>query len=208
MESLIPDCRIHQDVIDFWSAFLNDLEKFKGNTTPLRFFMSCSLMKTDSINARLVDRIRSHVETFSRVKSLRVNLKTMLKQYLTITDHPRVNSFKIMKMERFEMEWQTKNNDVYCGLFLTRHMKVYRGGGVEKTDADILHECTSQKMQLVDMMKKYVGKILLSDLNLCKPSFVTTLEDYVKLMGYKRKKIYIEGHFHELEVRVQSTGVL
>ncbi|CAH1449361.1 unnamed protein product [Lactuca virosa] len=111
-------------------------------------------------------------------------------------------------MERFEMEWQTKNNDIDCRLFLMRHMEVYRGGGVEKIDADILHECTSQKMQLVDMRKKYVGKILLSNLNLCKPSFVTTLEDYDKLATYKRKKIYIEAHLHEVEVMVQSTSVL
>ncbi|CAH1421753.1 unnamed protein product [Lactuca virosa] len=57
MESLIPGCRIHRDVIDLWSAFLNDLEKYKGRTTPSRFFMPCSLMtiivfkKMDSINA-------------------------------------------------------------------------------------------------------------------------------------------------------------
>lgn len=70
----------------------------------------------------------------------------MFKKYFTFTDHPLVHSFKIMKMERFEMEWQTKNNDIDCWLFLMRHRKVYRGGGVEKIDADILPECTSQKM--------------------------------------------------------------
>ena len=100
-----------------------------------------------------------------------------VKQYLTILDHSRVNSFKIMKIERFEMEWHTKNNDVACVLFLMRHMEVYRGGGVEKINVDLVFKCNSQK-------------ILLSNLNLCKSSFVTTVEDYDKLTCYKRKKIY------------------
>ncbi|CAH1427369.1 unnamed protein product [Lactuca virosa] len=105
------------------------------------------------------------------------------------------------------MDWQTKDNDVDCGLFLMRHMEVYRGGGVEKLDADFLPECNSQKMQLSEMRKKYVCKML-SDMNLCKASFVTTLEDYDNLSSYKRKKIYTESHLHEVEGTVKAIGVL
>lgn len=52
---------------------------------------------------------------------------------------------------------------------------------------------------------KYVGKILFSNFNLCKPSFVTTLEDYDKLTTDKRKKTYTKDHLHEVDARVQST---
>ncbi|CAI9281777.1 unnamed protein product [Lactuca saligna] len=43
MESFISGCRIHRGFIDLWSAFLNDLEKYKGHTTSSRFFKPCSL---------------------------------------------------------------------------------------------------------------------------------------------------------------------
>ncbi|CAH1421752.1 unnamed protein product [Lactuca virosa] len=112
-----------------------------------------------------------------------------------------------MKIERFQMDWHTKDNGVDYGLFLMRHMED-RSGEVEKLDADFLPECTSQKMQLSEMRKKYVCKMLLSDMNFCKASFVTTPEDYDNLSSYKRKKIYTESHLHEVEVRVKAIGVL
>lgn len=132
----------------------------------------------------------------------------MFKQYLTFSNHRRVNAFNMMKIERFDLAWQTENNKVDCGVSLMRHMEMYRGGGVEKLYCDLASECTSQNLQLADLRKKYVGKILLSDHNLCKLSFVATLEDYDKLSTYKRKKIYNDKHVAEVQARVQGIVVL
>lgn len=73
------------------------------------------------------------------------NLKTMFKQFLTIINHPKVNGFEIMKMEKMELDWQTKNNSIDCGLFLMRHMEVYRGGGADKMEAYLEPESDDQK---------------------------------------------------------------
>lgn len=48
-----------------------------GHTHPSRFFMPCSLMKniafkkTDQINSRFVEKIRTYLDKFPRVKNLR-----------------------------------------------------------------------------------------------------------------------------------------
>lgn len=46
----------------------------------------------------------------------------MSEQFLTIVDHPRLDDFQLMKTERLEVEWQTKNNILNYDLFLIKHM--------------------------------------------------------------------------------------
>lgn len=131
----------------------------------------------------------------------------MFKQYLSLIGHHRLNALNSMKIERLDLEWQTKDNDADCGLFLMRHMEVYRGGGPERFDGDLLPECTSQKSQLLELRKKYVAKIVLSDSNLCKASFLSTLEEYDKLSRHMKKKIYSQGHLDEVSARIKSVEV-
>lgn len=54
------------------------------------------------------------------------------------------------------------------------------------------------------MRKKYASKILLSDFNICKSSFLESIEDYDKLKSYKRKKIYSQDHVDEIRRRVEG----
>ncbi|CAI9286339.1 unnamed protein product [Lactuca saligna] len=82
--------------------------------------------------------------------------------------------------------------------------RVYRGGGAEKLDADFLSECTNQKIQLSEMKKQYVCKMLLSDMNLCKASFVTTLEDYDNLSSYKRRRFTLKVIYMKLKAELKK----
>lgn len=132
----------------------------------------------------------------------------MFKQFLTIINHPRLKSFQVMKMERLEMDWQTLNNSVDCGVFLMRHMEVYRGGGSDNFPGDLEPELDGQAPQLAELRKKYVAKILLSDFNLCKASFLKTLDEYDKMKTYWRKKIYEEKNVLKIQARIESIGVL
>ena len=111
-----------------------------------------------------------------------------------------------MKMERLEFECQTKDNYVDCGVFLMRYMEVYKGGGQDKVDTDLVNECDAQLSQLYDLRRKYVTKILLSDYNLFKSSFIKSLEDYDKLTQHEKKKIYMAANLEKIKSRVDLVG--
>ncbi|KAL8239075.1 hypothetical protein R6Q59_015642 [Mikania micrantha] len=66
------------------------------------------------------------------------------------------------------MHWRTQINKVDYGVFLMRHMETYRDCqldwdcGVCKEEEEVYN---LQKLQLNDLIKKYVTKIILHDLN-------------------------------------------
>ena len=54
----------------------------------------------------------------------------MFKQFLEISDHPKVNAFNSMDICNIEFKWETENSVVDSGVLLMRRMELYRGDGV------------------------------------------------------------------------------
>ena len=90
------------------------------------------------------------------------------------------------------------------GVLLMRRMELYRGDGVA-VDPIFQKNYNDQKKVVADLRKKYVAKMLLSDLNLCKDKFVESMEDYDKFSNYK-KKIYSEKQLELVKSRVAKIG--
>lgn len=90
----------------------------------------------------------------------------MFCEYLgKVENHPQ--TFALMKEvpKILEIDWVTKRNFVDCGVFVMRHMECYKGTGLKDFKIQLESEGAVQKRQLEDLRKRYVTKILLSDLN-------------------------------------------
>ncbi|KAL8200946.1 hypothetical protein R6Q57_012285 [Mikania cordata] len=93
--------------------------------------------------------------------------KKTFANYLIQNQHPNGRHISTAKIHRLAMPWRTEFNKVDCGVFLMRHMETYKGcllnwecGLCGENEANNL-----QKLQLNDLRKKYVTKIILHDLN-------------------------------------------
>lgn len=53
--------------------------------------------------------------------------KEVLVAYLDQVKHPKTERIRNTKPIRMQMKWRTKNNNVYCGVFLMLHMETYHG---------------------------------------------------------------------------------
>ncbi|KAL4591985.1 hypothetical protein LXL04_004962 [Taraxacum kok-saghyz] len=84
----------------------------------------------------------------------------------------------------------TKKNKVDCGVFVMRHMKTYKGEHMDKWDARLeIKDGGSQQEQLNELRRKYVTKMLLSDMNLKKDLVVGKLHVYDNIPENIRKHL-------------------
>ncbi|KAL4567479.1 hypothetical protein LXL04_023064 [Taraxacum kok-saghyz] len=116
--------------------------------------------------------------------------------YLTTKKHPKAKKFKHVSPFRFLMSWMTKKNKVDCGVFLMRHMETYKGEKMDKWDASLEMECDSLQKQLNELRRKYVTKILLSDMNLVKGHVEGKLDAYASIQKQK--------HLEKIEARLKT----
>nr|GFA15803.1 ulp1 protease family, C-terminal catalytic domain-containing protein [Tanacetum cinerariifolium] len=77
--------------------------------------------------------------------------------------HHKAIAIGKVKPVRLEYNWQSRSNFIDCGIFLMRHMKIYKG--MHKMEDGLAQEGFDQQKQLNDLRKKYATKILLADIN-------------------------------------------
>ncbi|CAI9278917.1 unnamed protein product [Lactuca saligna] len=96
----------------------------------------------------------------------------------------------------------TKENYIDCGLFLMKHMETYKGGDPNKWIVGLEPEFADsddKQIQLNELRKKYVTKILTSDLSIIKPSLNRKLASYDKLSDAEKENLNTEEHLQRME---------
>ncbi|KAL4590959.1 hypothetical protein LXL04_003906 [Taraxacum kok-saghyz] len=142
-ESMIPGSKIHISVIDLWATVLNHEEQRRNRNSPSRFFVSCIL------------------------------LDVLFQLYLDSVKYPKRSQMKRVQPVKFIMSWMTRSNYTNCGIFLMRHMETCKGEELQDWDVNLKVEdldTNDQQIQLDDLRRKYVTKILTSDVNKLKPT--------------------------------------
>ncbi|GKB16559.1 ulp1 protease family, C-terminal catalytic domain-containing protein, partial [Tanacetum coccineum] len=82
-------------------------------------------------------------------KELPEKLISKFAGYLTEINHRKANSIRRVKPVRLEFTWQTTYNCVDCGVFLMRHMEIYKG--MHKIENGLAREGLVQQQQLNDI---------------------------------------------------------
>ncbi|CAI9277400.1 unnamed protein product [Lactuca saligna] len=130
------------------------------------------------------------------------DLKILFTLYIDALNHPKRNSIKRAVTVRLSMAWMTKMNYIDCGVFVLRHMETYKGDDLDKWNVGLEPEFPDnddQQMQLNELRKKYVTKILTSDLNLIKRSLHKKLASYDKLSDLEKENFKTEEHLQRIE---------
>ena len=125
-------------------------------------------------------------------------------RYLTSRNHKKAQKFKNVLPSRFSMPWMTKKNKVDCGVFLMRHMEMYKGEKMEKWDASLEMESESLQEQINELRWKYVTKMLLSDMNLLKEYVEGKMDVYVNIPESIRKRFGKKSHLETIQLRIKS----
>ncbi|KAJ0786378.1 hypothetical protein HanOQP8_Chr02g0054771 [Helianthus annuus] len=103
--------------------------------------------------------------------------------------HPKIaEKLRTTQLVRLKFPWQTCYNGIDCGIFLMRHMKTYSGTTVEQwmcgfsPERDIKGEILPIKAkEIEDLRKKYLSKLLLSDVNTARGNVEREVQEFVRL---------------------------
>ncbi|XP_022010659.1 uncharacterized protein LOC110910269 [Helianthus annuus] len=103
--------------------------------------------------------------------------------------HPKITSqLRNTKLVRLVLPWQTLYNGIDCGIFLMRHMETYTGTHVGhwmcglSNERDISREMLpDQAKEIEDLRKKYLSKMLLSDVNTERGQVEREVQEYALL---------------------------
>ena len=93
-----------------------------------------------------------------------------------------------------KLKWQTESNKVDCAVFAMRHMECFDGGPISQFDIGFVKESQQQKAQLMRLRKKYVTKILMSDLNKIMKKFLADAKDFESIEPTTRDAILYEAY--------------
>ncbi|KAJ0764907.1 hypothetical protein HanPI659440_Chr08g0297451 [Helianthus annuus] len=112
--------------------------------------------------------------------------------YLENIGYPAGKVISQVEPVRLEMPWRTKHNVINCGIFLMRHMEMYKGVTGKAWECRFSNECTdageityNQRKEIDDLRHKYIAKMLLSDAN--------TYRSFVEADVAKYKKLSADG---------------
>ena len=86
-----------------------------------------------------------------------------------------------------------------------RHMETYKGEELEDWDVNLKVEdpdTFDQQVQLDDLRRKYVTKILTSDINKLKPTVYSYLPNYDGLSVEKKLELDTDDHFDRMQRRI------
>ena len=123
--------------------------------------------------------------------------------YLRKINHHKAVAIGKVKPVRLEFSWQTRYNCVDCGVFLMRHMEIYKG--LNKMEDGLAPEGVAQQEQLNELRRKYATKILLADINKHKEALTRKVHIFDKL-GKEDKNILKQRGLVLGESRVASFG--
>lgn len=160
------------------------------------------LIKTKCV---IIDNLYSEESLLVTYGNIPYDLDVLFNLYIESLMHPKSRKMIRAGPVKFVMEWMTKKNYTDCGVFLMRHMETYKGEDVDGWNVDIEPESEysdDQQIQLDDLRKKYVTKILTSDMNLLKSSLHTKLRTYDKLPEEEKNNFNTKEHLSRIEDRI------
>ncbi|KAJ9549057.1 hypothetical protein OSB04_021600 [Centaurea solstitialis] len=195
MESLIPESEafynpgeIFKENSDqernnalFWNNFVEFLER-NGQIQDLKKFDLEG--KTQVIDNSVVD-----VSFSAKYGSIPIALRKVFVNVLKQLDDERVKKLNRGKPKREKMSWRTLRNQVDCAVFMMIHMETYMGQDVKDWDCGLANEGSTQKSQLLNLQHKYVGRMLLSDLNIKKNLVIEGMGKFAEYPMPKQKEI-------------------
>ncbi|KAJ9551858.1 hypothetical protein OSB04_015903 [Centaurea solstitialis] len=217
MESLIPECETFYNVIDTWAMLLNFEERMKSEDCPRRFFaqqkslhgqiqdlekfelvffpvvsvvhylLICFNLKEGRI--QIFDNSDVDVPLSAKYGSIPIVVQKVFVTVLKQLNDGRFKKLNKAKPKREKMSWRTLGNHVDCAVFMMRHMETYMGQSMKDWDCGLADEGKTQKSQLVNLRHKYVGKMLLSDLNVKKNLVLEGMHKFAEYPEQKQKEI-------------------
>ncbi|KAI3782292.1 hypothetical protein L2E82_12332 [Cichorium intybus] len=220
-ESMIPGSKIHGTIIDIWATILNHQERHRNKKSPSRMFFSCTLLSNYILDEAIciekrykmfVDRMNEYIEKYKQCtnfKDVDLVFFPVLEfehYYLIVFDLKKSQCVIIDNMfseESLEVKYGNVPSDLKILFYL--HMETYKGENVDKWDVGLeteLEDSDDQQMQLDELRKKYVTKILTSDLNVIKPSLYKMLASYDKLSDTEKESFNTEEHLMKIEGRI------
>lgn len=102
--------------------------------------------------------------------------------YLNNKAHPKFELMKKAACNRLLMSWRTEENSIDCGVFLMRHMETYMGYTTPKNwKCGLKDEGPEQQTQIYELRKKYLSKIIRSNINIKRSIVLDELEEYRRL---------------------------
>ncbi|KAL4577875.1 hypothetical protein LXL04_013990 [Taraxacum kok-saghyz] len=213
-ESMIPGSKIHITVIDVWATILNHEEQRRNRKSPSRLFVSCSLLanyvfdEEISVEKRykmFYKRMDEYLFKFhGHIDFQQIDLDVFFKLYLDSVKHPKRSQMKTVHPTKFVMRWMTRENYTDCAIFLMRHMETYKGQELQDWEVNLEVEDPDkdvQKLQLAALRRKYVTKMLTSDINNLKPTVYSYLPKYDALPMEKKTEIDTKEHFDRMQAR-------
>ncbi|KAL4557717.1 hypothetical protein LXL04_035904 [Taraxacum kok-saghyz] len=153
----------------------------------------------------IIDNIASQHSVYTSYGNIPYDLDVLFKLYLDSVKHPKRSRMKRVSPTKFRMSWMTKYNYIDCGIFLMRHMETYKGQHVDDWDVNLedeVEDSDDQQIQLHDLRRKYVTKILISDLNIHIASVYSYLPQYDELPIEKKMEFDTYEHFDMMQIRI------
>ncbi|PWA99075.1 ulp1 protease family, C-terminal catalytic domain-containing protein [Artemisia annua] len=175
MESLMPGSKIHATMVDMWVAIQNDLEKRRSTRARSRVFVHSDIMvcfpivQSGHFYYITFNLMKDEVHVIDNLaicpgyKEFPEKLISKFAAYLSKINHHKAVAIGRVKPVRLEFSWPTRYNCIDCGVFLMRHMEIYKG--LKKMEDGLPPEGASQQEQLNELRRKYATKILLADIN-------------------------------------------
>ncbi|KAJ9541396.1 hypothetical protein OSB04_027902 [Centaurea solstitialis] len=214
MESLIPESEafynpgeIFKENSDqernnalFWNNFveflerngqIEDLKKFDLVFFPVvssvHYFLICFNLKEGK--TQVIDNSAVDVSFSAKYGNFPIALRKVFVNVLKQLDDERVKKLNRGKPKREKMSWRTLRNKVDCAVFMMIHMETYMGQDVKDWYCGLANEGSTQKSQLLNLRHKYVGRMLLSDLNIKKNLVIEGMGKFAEYPMQKQKEI-------------------
>ncbi|KAJ9537071.1 hypothetical protein OSB04_029804 [Centaurea solstitialis] len=181
----------------FWNNFVEFLERngqiedlkkfFFPVVSSVHYFLVCFNLKEGK--TQVIDNSAVDVSFSAKYGNIPIALRKVFVNVLKQLDDERVKKLNRGKPKREKMSWRTLRNKVDCAVFMMIHMETYMGQDVKDWYCGLANEGSTQKSQLLNLRHKYVGRMLLSDLNIKKNLVIEGMGKFAEYPMQKQKEI-------------------
>ncbi|KAL4572591.1 hypothetical protein LXL04_019371 [Taraxacum kok-saghyz] len=126
----------------------------------------------------IVDNSSNCISTKDRYGEYPNVMLKLFSKLLYMDNHPNIESIKKLKPIRAKMPCRTKDNKYDCGIYVMRHMEDYVGQKAKDWDCGIPKDSSKQESTLRMLRKKYLCRILTSDINNSKNEVIKEYEEF------------------------------
>ncbi|XP_022022638.1 uncharacterized protein LOC110922724 [Helianthus annuus] len=142
------------------------------------YYVLCFNLKTSKIV--LIDNSKMGKKFHDRYQGIPNMLRNALCDYLELKKiRFAKKTLRKAIIKRLEMPWRTEENYIDCGIYTMRHMETYFGE--ENWDCGFLSNEKFHKPQISELRKKFLTKMLLSEINTMKDDLIKHALEYEKM---------------------------